>query len=424
MIRPVFRQQVLDRLTSPDQLDAVMKMTSARAWALLAALSLLVVSTVVWAVFGTIAVRLSGVGILIKSGGVLNVVALASGQLTALYVDVGHEVHRGQIVARIAQPDLAQQVDRAKAKLAELTAQHQALLKLGTTGEQVYSGYVAQERGALASSIEAARERLSDAVDAEKKKNQLYSQGLVTKQALVTAKEEVRAAREAITRASTQIRGLSVSTQEAKGQKEKEILNSELRLNEAKREIQLLEERLELTGRIVSPHSGRVIEIRAREGDVVDPAKPIVSLEPAGTEGSGLEALIYLPLSSGKTVLPGMRAQISPDGTRREEYGAMIGIVTSVSDFPSTEDGMRRILGNDLLVRKLLDSVGLAPIAVRAELVPDFRTRSNYRWTSRDGPPVTISPGTPCQATIEVRRMHPIQLIVPLIRRSAGLDGG
>jgi HlyD family secretion protein len=417
----MFRQQAVDRLASPEQLDEIMETTSPRSWALLGAAGLLLGATLLWSVFGTVAARVSGVGILLKSGGVLNVVALASGQLTALYVDVGQDVSRGQIIARIAQPELANQIERSKAKLAELKAQHQALLKLGTTGEKVFSGYIAQERGSIASSVEGARERLAEALEAEKKKSQLLAQGLVTKQTVTAAREEIRAAREAIARASSQMKGLSVSSQEAKGQKEREVLNSELRINEAEREIQLLEERLDLTSRVVSAHAGRVIEVRAREGDLVDPAKPIVNLEPAGTEDSGLEALIYLPLAQGKTIRPGMRAQIAPDGIRKEEYGAILGIVTSVAEFPSTEDGMKRMLGNDLLVRKLLDTVGLAPIAVRAELVPDHRTRSGYHWSSREGPPVPIGPGTPCQTTITVRRQHPVELVLPFIRSSLGV---
>lgn len=417
----MFRQEALDRLSSPEQLDQLMRTINPRAWMILVAFFMLLSVAVAWSIFGSIGTRVTGVGILMKGGGVLDIVSLASGQLTALYVDVGQPVQRGEVVARIAQPELSQQLEKSRSRLAELKAQHERVLKLGSTDEQLMSGYVSQERGTLVSSIKADRERLAIAKERVKRQEQLFQQGLITKQALEASRDEMRGAREAIGRASTQIRGLSVSTQGAKGQKERENLASELRINESEREISLLEERLELTSRVISPHSGRVLEVRAREGDVVGPGKSILNLEPAGAEGSGLEALIYVPLAKGKTVRPGMRLQIAPDSVRKEEHGVMLGIVTSVSEFPTTEDGMKRVLGNDLLVRNLLGSVGLAPIAVQAEIVPDAHTKSGYRWSSRDGPPLQLGPGTPCQATITVRQTRPIGLVIPLVREYLGV---
>jgi HlyD family secretion protein len=334
---------------------------------------------------------------------------------------VGQEVQRGEIVARIAQPELSEQMEKARGRLAELEAQHQKIASLGTSNTQALAGYVAQERGTLVQSMGAARERLAYLQKQEAEQRQLADKGLVTRQALEATRAEIRATSETIERASGQIRGLSVSTGEARGSKERELLASELRISEVKREIGLLEERFELTSRVISPHGGRVLEVRAREGDLVSPGRSILSLEPAGSEGSGLEAILFVPLAQGKTVRPGMRVQISPDSVKKEEHGVMLGIVTHVSEFPATEEGMKRTLENDLLVKKLLDGVGLAPIAVTAELVPDVRTRSGYRWSSGRGPPTQLGPGTPCRAKVTVERARPIELVIPLLREMIGV---
>ncbi len=417
----MFRQEALDKLASPEQLDQVMRTTSARGWLFLLAAGLLLATTLVWSITGSVATRVSGVGILIKSGGVLDVVSLGAGQLTALYAEVGKEVERGEIVARIAQPELEEQLEKTRAKLGELRAQHKKLLKMGSTDKRALAGYVASERSSLYSAMRAERERLAYLKEQERKQSSLVGKGLMTKSTLQATRNEIRAARQAINRASGQIRGLSLSKGDRAGQQQRELLGSELRMSEVEREIALLSERLELTSRVISPHSGRVLEVRAREGDLVAPGRSILSLEPTGSEGSGLEAVLYVPLAQGKTVQPGMRVQIAPESVKKEEHGVMLGIVTKVAEFPATEEGMKRVLENDLLVRRLLGSVGLAPIAVTAELVPDVRTHSGYRWSSGTGPKLQLGPGTPAQANITVKRVRPIQLVIPLLKEGLGV---
>src|SRR5688572_7442959 len=121
----MFRQEALDRLSSPEQLDQVIRTTSARGWLFLLSVCLFLGGAIVWSLMGSVATRVRGDGILIKSGGVLDVVSLGAGQITALYADVGQEVQRGEIVARIAQPELSEQMEKARGRMAELEAQHQ-----------------------------------------------------------------------------------------------------------------------------------------------------------------------------------------------------------------------------------------------------------------------------------------------------------
>ncbi len=413
----MFRPEALARLSSPEQLDQLMRTTHPRAWLALAAIALLIAAALVWSIFGSVATTVPGLGILVKSGGVLDVSVLGSGQITVIYVEAGQTVQRGEIVARIAQPELSQELEKSRSTLEELRRQHQRVLARGSADEKLKESYHAQERDALRASIGAARQRIEWLRQREKQQQKLNAEGLVTSAALEATRDELRSAASTIEQAMGQMRGLSVSTAESAGQKEREVLASELRMNELEREIGVLSERLEQTSRVVSPHSGRVLEVRAKEGDVVGPGRSIMNIERAGSEGSGLEALLYVPLAQGKTVRPGMRVQIAPDSVKKEEHGVMVAIVTSVSDFPATEDGMRRALGNDLLVKNLLGTVGLAPIAVQAELVPSARTRTGYRWSTGEGPPLVLGPGTPCHATIAIEETRPITLVVPALRR-------
>ena len=68
MSRQVFRKVALDRLSSPEQLDQLVKITTPSGWLALAALIILLVMLLVWAVFGTVPSQVSGPAILIQTG--------------------------------------------------------------------------------------------------------------------------------------------------------------------------------------------------------------------------------------------------------------------------------------------------------------------------------------------------------------------
>ncbi|MCR5098984.1 MAG: hypothetical protein K6B14_08550 [Lachnospiraceae bacterium] len=52
--KSIFRKKSLDRVTSPEQLDDYIKVTTPSVWLILAATLILIAGTLVWAVFGRI----------------------------------------------------------------------------------------------------------------------------------------------------------------------------------------------------------------------------------------------------------------------------------------------------------------------------------------------------------------------------------
>src|SRR5215218_6832647 len=120
----IFRKVALDRLSSPEQLDQMMQVTTPRGWLGLATLGGLVAVAVIWSVVGNIPERVQGQGILLRSGGIFAVEAISDGSVTNLAVRVGDVVTEGQVVARLAQPDLADRIRQARAKVAEQEAEY------------------------------------------------------------------------------------------------------------------------------------------------------------------------------------------------------------------------------------------------------------------------------------------------------------
>ncbi|MCZ7568691.1 MAG: NHLP bacteriocin system secretion protein [Ardenticatenaceae bacterium] len=105
MKRQIFRQVALEQLSSPEQLDQLMQVTNPIGWLALAALGGLLVTAILWGIFGSISTNVAGQGILIAPGGVNNVVSMVSGQVVDIYFDVGDTVEAGQVVARVSQAD-------------------------------------------------------------------------------------------------------------------------------------------------------------------------------------------------------------------------------------------------------------------------------------------------------------------------------
>ncbi|MEO5815227.1 MAG: NHLP bacteriocin system secretion protein, partial [Gemmatimonadaceae bacterium] len=188
---------------------------------------------------------------------------------------------------------------------------------------------------------------------------------------------------------------------------------------DAKRELEVVEREVRESSEIVSPYTGRILEVLATQGSYVRGGDPIATLDLRGRSVKGLEAVVYVKSTDGKRLKPGMKIHLAPSTVRREEYGFLEGTVTFVSDFPATPRGMTRTLKNDKLVTSLAGND--APYQVFADLTPDASTPSQYRWTSSKGPPVSIESGTMCTADILVREQRPIDMVVPILRRQVGL---
>lgn len=72
----LFRKVALDRLSSPEQLDQLMQITSPRAWLALIAITILLVTGGLWAVFGNISEEVQANGVVTNSFEVVTYVSL------------------------------------------------------------------------------------------------------------------------------------------------------------------------------------------------------------------------------------------------------------------------------------------------------------------------------------------------------------
>ncbi|MCP4051410.1 MAG: NHLP bacteriocin system secretion protein [bacterium] len=118
------------QLSSPDQLDQLIKSTPSMEWFALTGLILIAFLVFIWSVFGTVTVKVQGNGILIQPGGVFNIVSFNYGKLSRILVNVGDFVKEGQVVATVSQPNLEFKLKHQKSQLKELYHQRRNLFLL------------------------------------------------------------------------------------------------------------------------------------------------------------------------------------------------------------------------------------------------------------------------------------------------------
>ena len=80
----IFRKESLDRLSSPDQLDQLVRVTSPTGWLAISGCILLIVMAIVWSIKGELQNNVLGNCILMKSGGVKEITFSSGGRLTDL----------------------------------------------------------------------------------------------------------------------------------------------------------------------------------------------------------------------------------------------------------------------------------------------------------------------------------------------------
>lgn len=415
----IFRKSSLDRLASPEQLDSLIRVTSPRAWLALAAIGGLLLTALLWGIFGSIPSKVRGSCILIRPGGVDEIVAPGSGWVSDISVEAGDMVRHGQMIARVERSTSMDQIKSAEAKLHELRARQEQVMLINGRSTAEQGAYLADSERGLRAKITTAEEQVRTLESKIKNQEQLLEQGLITRQTLLNSRLEWSTARQSIDAFQNEIRQIGVRRLESRKQTDSEQSSLAIQLSEAERNLASLMRSSDQSSLVFSPFNGRVLEIKLAEGSPVSAGTSILTLEQTGASVSDLEAVVYIAPLDGKKVKTNMDVQIAPSTVRQEEFGLMVGKVKSVADFPSSTEGMQRVLRNPQLVQQL--AAGAAPIAVQADLTPSATTVSGYKWTSPKGPDTRIESGTLCSATITVSNRRPISLVIPILRDNLGI---
>lgn len=460
----LFRQKALDKLSSPEQLDQLITVTTPRSWFALIAVGAILFTAALWGIFGSIPTKVYGQGIVTKSYGVYNIIPAGSGPITDIRVSAGDQVKKGDVVARIDQPRLVEQINDLKAQLENLK-------NLGVEGagpgEEKFLGSELYELYELTRRIREARAALpyeeinyNSAVSGREhdieiagiilnqarvneankqeyvdKLTQLYNNDVISEHELTGAKKELellrlqtRAAEEDLAKLTAGEWEETIIAYKAKWQQAQlqlQMLEEQfdttrsVKIAETEETVKKLQDELNLASEVVSQVDGRVLEVRYGKGDLVQPGMPLFSLERQGRTIK-TEVIMYVRAEEGKKIMPGMEAMISPTTVKKEEYGYMLGRVVSVSEYPATGRGMLHTLGNEDLAQAL--AAQGASLELHIDLITDDSTQSGFKWSSPKGPPLKINSGTLCDGSVKVMEQRPVSLVIPALKRALSVS--
>jgi HlyD family secretion protein len=404
----IFRKVALERLSSPEQLDRLITVTSPKAWLSLAGLGLVILAALVWAIFGQLPKKVTGHGVIVRSGGVFDVVSAGAGVVLEVSVRPEAIIKENDIVAVVDQPDLQLRIRNQELELSELKAQYERNAQAETEALKIDLALSQQQRtNALVSlenyerQINSLRRKLASQTEALQKGLIIESARLATEIELFTAEQQKAQAQQKL----TEISGSELSRSM---QMDQQRQGRQQRIDDSERALRLLRQQLELTSRVRSPYAGRVLEVAIDEGESIPTGKKVLSVEKVNVD---LEAVVYVPAADGKKIRPQMLVQVSPSTVKREEAGFILGTVGVVSAFPATGEGIMRLLHNQELVRQLTSES--APIEVSVTLQKS--TNGNFRWSSARHTP-SVESGTLCECSIIVENQRPISMILPLLK--------
>ena len=111
MKKNIYREITLKKLSSPEQLDQLIRLTSPKAWLAMVAIWLIILVFIIWSFVGSIPAKLEGTGILLNNAGVYSLNSESQGQITDVRFENGDMVKKGDIIARVDQPYLVEEIN-------------------------------------------------------------------------------------------------------------------------------------------------------------------------------------------------------------------------------------------------------------------------------------------------------------------------
>lgn len=410
--------RVRDSQASVTDLDDLLQVVNPKGWIVLVCLTVITGLIVLWAIYGHIPVTVTGAGILTRPHKVVGIQSLGAGKLHEVHLVPGAEVHEGDVVAELDQPELTRQLAEQKARLDLLEAQTSRTLDLQAHHDAAERSSLAEQERSLKHRIDQATALAPTLKARYEDRKRLYDLHALPIDSVIDAEQSYRANQDRIPDLQNQLRQLALRRDQMAQQFSELSATRTMQQKDLKASIAVIEAQIRNQGAMRSRFSGRVLEVTATVGQVVSPGTRVATIA-VDDPSQPLVALLYFPVRDGKKVLPGQDAQTTPDTFKRDRFGGITGKVLSVSSYPVTKQAMANTLGSDDLATVLANAG--PQIEVTAALDPNPHSPSGYHWSASEGPHVPQTPGTTVTSRITVETLTPAQLAISLMRQASAI---
>ena len=368
-----FRKDALRKLTSPDKLDELLVITKPKDWLVVFALIVLITIAIFWGIYGQINVTVRGTGVLLNEEGLSKVQIKSNGRIDDIFIKEGDTVHIGQELAIIENFTLMFSINNLSLSIKQLKEKYDRLIS--------YTDKIKRQKKISSIEYEIKKYTNLNATNGIKKDKKLIE--------------------------------LQSYLFELKNFNSEHIFNILEQLPVLERELIYKKNQLRESSIVISPYNGIVTEIMLANGNIVENGSTLLTIENAESAKNNLITYVYVHPREGKRIKAGMNVFVNPSTINKEEYGYICGKVSYVSQYPATEIGMLRVLGNNKRLVNMLTK-NTAPIVLRVELLNDSSTFSGYKWTSQKGPESNIVSGTISDVQIIIEKKSPLSYFFPV----------
>lgn len=411
-----FRKKSLEKLSSPEELDTLLTITSPGSWAALITIGFCLAAATAWGIWGRVPSTLSGSGILLNPEGIFSVRSEASGMIRTVKAALGQTVEKGETLVILNYPEQEEEVSAARNDLAALQANYrkQQIEESRTLREKKRERDLGLK--ALALNIRINRSKVDRLDKRIQNQKELLNLGLITEYDLAETVDERDTARDQISTDLNQIAVTRDTYDQASQESAGKLRDMETKIREAKENLAEKEVALKTDELVSAPYDGIIVGVAAQVGSRVAAGDELFTLE--RTKSTGQKNLIcrqYYPAATAKRIQSGMVTQVAPGTVQVDQYGYLLAQVTNVARFPATTEQLSNQLQNDELVKQIAD-MGTV-LAVESAPIKADNTPSGYKWTSSQGPPYALDNGTPCTVSVIIEEVPPISLVIPMLKK-------
>ena len=422
MGKSFFRQEALDAATRVDDIQRTMRVSSSATRWTTAILIAVLVAGIAASGFVQVPIHVTGSGVLVDGNDSLaeSVSTISAGYISKIHVHQGAVVKAGDRLAQLTLPERQADVEKAQRLLDATRHDADAKSALRRLDEQSETKSFDEQAAAVDERIESLTQKVDWLEERRHNFEKLRDDGVVTAETLANARIAAATAADDLAAARADRVGLETQREEAKSAREREALTDRLEIARLQDELNAARTVLETEADVRADAPGRVVAINTRRGAQVSPGETLFEILPgAGDSSVRLDAILFVPINTGKQIAEDDRALLTPADLPEDVRDKIVARVNAVSAVPASSSRLQFVLGDDALARQVEDAGPTFEVNLTLETPAGG---SGYRWTSPRPPDVDLTPGTPLAGRITVERTPLLALAVPALKRFFALE--
>jgi HlyD family secretion protein len=413
----IFRERAVDSASSPESINRVAPIVSARLWLLLAGAGAVVATFTAWGFFGSIPLTVRGTGILIEGSMVMAAEAPADGRIGDVLVKPGDRVVEGQVLAVVANPVLEAQQFEAENAAARLREQDANLTAAEDVATAAFTASMDIRDSECRHRIDRAADIAFEFNQAVAAKRDRVRQGLLPESELLTISNATLEIERALSEARSELLRIQAERTEASSRRQQDQQRRENAISDADALIGQLAARMSAEQHVIAPRAGKLVQLTCSPGDGVHKGNTVAILSDAGDDR--LRCYAFFPLTEGKRVQKDMYAHVEPFIADRERFGVISSVVRDVEPVVGTRESFLRIINSPEVVQDIAGrSEGTVSAVIDLEL--DAASPTGLRWSGGVGYPQQLTPGTLCDVDVVTEDVAPISLLIPWLQQAFG----